>query len=727
MANLRFLTFLDLARKIVPGAGLAPSLPGARRSAPRAAGPRRLPRGPRLRPAPRPPVAPARRSSGPPTTSATPASRRTTSPDFSPTPPPVPTGGSSSPPSRPRSSTSKGAAAASPTPRASSPGPGPRRFPSPDDPLLVYGLYDLGGLREGSSRTSASARPVLAYVPDDGEAEPAGGPPRPERALREDPRRLRGAGLRPAARRRPASSSLPPTEARRERPCGSCSPPSTTAFRSTGSRSSSGIPSGRKRRCPRSSSSAEHPYFRPAGPGFSRSPLGRAARALVRLAAEDFPADAFRELLDLLETLGLFPGPGPAHLPRPARLGPRGSRLRGRACRPRGASRPGERAPRATPPSPRDDPDGWFASRREAERAEIRALESAVNAVAERRPDRRRRAVDRVVPPAGALLRDPVRQGGRGRGRLEPALEALAALEAVEPGAVRRRRPAVATLLPEALDLSPERRGRFERDGVALLSAVSARGLLFDAVLVPGLVEQSFPRPVRPDPLLFDAERRASPRRPENRCPTRADERPLREERFLFGLARAAARKRLVLLAAARDVSTDRPRLLSPFLLDLAGDETRRALLSRELGHPPLPLPEGVAWHPAGRLVTAGPPLDAEDALRRALALSPGLRKSLPGEAAAVKAALARGRRRRRLPFFTPYEGERRPGGRPGSGSAPGPSRRAVSSDSPAAPTAPSSSAVFGSRRAQRPTTTASSLSTRLEARERASMPPSAT
>ena len=191
---------------------------------------------------------------------------------------------------------------------------------------------------------------------------------------------------------------------------------------------------------------------------------------------------------------------------------------------------------------------------------------------------------------------------------------------------------------------------------MALLSAVSARGLLFDAVLVPGLVEQSFPRPVRPDPLLFDAERRAIAGAAGKPLPTRADERPLREERFLFGLAHSAARKRLVLLSAARDIATDRPRLLSPFVLDLAGDETRRALLSRELGRPPLPLPEGVAWHPAGRLVREGPPLDTEDALRRALAVSPGLRTPLRVWADAVAAALARGKARR-LPLFTGYEG----------------------------------------------------------------------
>ena len=47
------------------------------------------------------------------------------------------------------------------------------------EPLLVYGLYDLGGLRERLLGAVALERPVLAFVPDDGEDEvpTAGSPP----------------------------------------------------------------------------------------------------------------------------------------------------------------------------------------------------------------------------------------------------------------------------------------------------------------------------------------------------------------------------------------------------------------------------------------------------------------------------------------------------------------------------------------------------------------------
>ena len=522
-----------------------------------------------------------------------------------------------------------------------------------DAPLLVYGLYDLGGLREQLLSNVAASRPLNAFVPDDAEVEPAGRFPVRRRLFE----RILGVSAELA--------SGPPAPPPRIVVAPSDGSEARETVRQLLAAVDDGIPLHRIAilvRNPERQESAlvaelelrNIPYFRPAGPGFSRSPLGRAARALVRLSAESFPVDAFRELLDLLETLGLFPNLG---------LGTTSSAMLGSALEDLGfetgrddlsARLAAGRARLARPLRPADDPDGWFAARRDRERDDLRALETALDAIA--------RAVPADDP---ASWRDWSGRLGRSfealfdeaavRVRLAPALDALAALEGAEPGASVDA-STVATLLPEALDLSPERHGRFERDGVALLSAVSARGLLFDAVLIPGLVEQSFPRPVRPDPLLFDAERRAIGSASGRPLPTRADERPLREERFLFGLARSAGRKRLVLLAAARDIATDRPRLLSPFLLDLAGDATRRALVSRELGPAPLPLPEGVAWHPAGRLVTAEPPLDQEDALRRALARYPHLRKSLPEEAAAVAASLDRGAARR-SDEFTAYEG----------------------------------------------------------------------
>ena len=530
---------------------------------------------------------------------------------------------------------------------------GTEPMPRTLDPLLVYGLYDLGGLRERLLSNVAASRPLVAFVPDDGEVEPAGGLPVRRRLFEQ----ILGVSAELAS-----GPTLPPPRIVVAPSDGS---EARETVRQLLAAVDDGIPLHRiailvrnpERQEPALVAELELrkiPYFRPAGPGFSRSPLGRAARALVRLSAESFPVGAFRELLDLLETLGLFPSLG-LDTASSTKLGSALDDLGFEAGRDDLSARlAAARARLARPLKPADDPDGWFAARRDRERADLRELEAALEAVA------------RAIPAEDAVswrdwsgrLRLSFRtlfDDAAGRDRLAPALDGLAALEAAEPGASVDV-SAVATLFSEALDLFPERHGRFERDGVALLSVVSARGLLFDAVVVPGLVEQSFPRPLRPDPLLFDAERRAIAKKSGRPLPTRADERPLREERFLFGLARSAARKRLVLLSAARDIATDRPRLLSPFVLDLAGDGTRRALLSRELGRAPLPLPGGVTWHPAGRLVTDGPPLDAEDVFRRALALFPGLRSSLPDEAAPVTTALERAAARKR-PYFTEFEG----------------------------------------------------------------------
>jgi superfamily I DNA/RNA helicase len=50
--------------------------------------------------------------------------------------------------------------------------------------------------------------------------------------------------------------------------------------------------------------------------------------------------------------------------------------------------------------------------------------------------------------------------------------------------------------------------GRFQRDGVNILSTSAARGLRFPMVIIPGLDEGRFPARLRQDPLLLDAERR---------------------------------------------------------------------------------------------------------------------------------------------------------------------------------------------------------------------------
>ncbi len=525
-------------------------------------------------------------------------------------------------------------------------------IPSSSEPLLIYGLYDLGGLRERLLSAVAAARPIFAFVPDDGGESPESAPPVRSRLFE----RLLGVRASHLAAPSPLSPHIVIAPSDRSE--------AREVVREILRAVDDGIPLHRIAVLVRNPERQEAllateldlrriPYFRPAGPGFSRSPLGRAARALVRLSAQDFPRETFRELLDLLESLGLLPALGLVDL-SPAKASALLSELgfsSGYESLVASLASARERLDR--PFHAADDPDGRFAARRAHEREGLDLLEKAVSVLRVAIPgagpatwaewaDRLRRSFDLLF---GALPE---------RDRMERGVEALQGLEAVEPGASVEA-TALEQLLADALDLSPELHGRFERDGIALLSAVSARGLLFDAVIVPGLVEQSFPRPVRPDPLLFDAERKAISRSFGKPLPTRADERPLREERFLFWLARTSATRRLVLLAAARDVATDRPRLLSPFLLDLTGETDRKALRERELGRF-APLPERISWLPAWRPPLEGPPVDAEEALRRVLFRSPALRKVLPRSAAPAADSLARAAARR-APFFTAYEG----------------------------------------------------------------------
>jgi len=112
--------------------------------------------------------------------------------------------------------------------------------------------------------------------------------------------------------------------------------------------------------------------------------------------------------------------------------------------------------------------------------------------------------------------------------------------------------------------------GAFERNEPTVVSLMAARGVPFDLVIVPGLVEKSFPQPARQDPILLDAERdklsellaRAGGKADIPRKARRRD-----EEELLFALAVNSARRRLVLTFPRLDAATARERVPSHFLL----------------------------------------------------------------------------------------------------------------------------------------------------------------
>jgi ATP-dependent helicase/nuclease subunit B len=113
------------------------------------------------------------------------------------------------------------------------------------------------------------------------------------------------------------------------------------------------------------------------------------------------------------------------------------------------------------------------------------------------------------------------------------------------------------------------------RSGRVVVSSLSAAaGMPFKLVLIPGLVERSFPQPARQDPVLLDREREALGARyarPFKSSPQRAA-----EERFVFRHAAGAAEERLVLSYPRLDAATGQVRVASHYLLRVAEALTGR-------------------------------------------------------------------------------------------------------------------------------------------------------
>jgi RecB family exonuclease len=129
----------------------------------------------------------------------------------------------------------------------------------------------------------------------------------------------------------------------------------------------------------------------------------------------------------------------------------------------------------------------------------------------------------------------------------------------------------------KALDAATEQPEHFQAGNVFVSDVMGARGLAFPLVILLGLVEKSFPRLVREDPLLLDDEREAinqavgathvSPLP----APLPLKSRGHAEERLLFDLTTGIARDQLVLSFPRLDAATARPRLPSSLLLKATG------------------------------------------------------------------------------------------------------------------------------------------------------------
>ncbi len=112
--------------------------------------------------------------------------------------------------------------------------------------------------------------------------------------------------------------------------------------------------------------------------------------------------------------------------------------------------------------------------------------------------------------------------------------------------------------------------------GVEVEDLMQVRGVPFDVLALPGLVEQGFPKVPRQDPLLLDEERRILNGLHEGKAhiPEKAEGRL--EEKLLFLLAVRSARKALILTSSHLHPGTGAPRVPSAYL-----HETLRAVTGK--------------------------------------------------------------------------------------------------------------------------------------------------
>ncbi|HET9794628.1 MAG TPA: PD-(D/E)XK nuclease family protein, partial [Thermoanaerobaculia bacterium] len=508
------------------------------------------------------------------------------------------------------------------------------------EPLLLYGFYDATGLQKEFLAAAARRRPVAAFVPRPPgrygefadpflrwaeESLPASLDPvaAPAGPLDDFNRRLGGDHAAPAPSRdavrlvSAAGAAGERTEIARE----------ILMVAETGLplhgigvvvRESSAWSGALSRELAR----LGIPNFELSSESVVSSPLGRAVRIWWDLEEREFPREDVLDLFDLLRSAGAADSPESAR------------DLARRAGIVRGAADWTERLRRLAD-SPRSETEGRAARSFAAE-------------------------CDRLVASARDWPRAPL-EWTAWSAEIARRLEALFAPEAVPAplvsaaeavgalgplGGAVERGSAAHVFFGALEELRPEP-GRLGVDGVFVGSAMAARGLTFAMTIVAHLVEREFPAPGRPDPLFFDAERRALAAETGRAVPLKVEARSA-EERELFGIAAGSARELLVLSASRRDEALTRDCLPSPFFADAeraaspGGEKPTRVV---EMGVP----------------VAFGPSVSESEACDRALA------RSGAATVASVFAPVARALARQDLahaPVWTAFEGRLGPASR---------------------------------------------------------------
>ena len=507
------------------------------------------------------------------------------------------------------------------------------------DPLFLYGFYDATGVQRDFLASAARQRRIVAFVPRPpggyGEfAEPflrwigerLGVPPAEAAPVAGLPADFL-AGIPPAA---PAPDTVRLVSA------GGAAGERTEIAREILLAADRGIPLHRMAVIVRESSSwssalsreltrAGIPNFELGTASAASSPLGRAVRVWWDLEADDFSRE---EVLDVLDLLRLSPD-------RPSREPEVSARfLARRAGIVRGAEAWLARLPRLAS-APRSEKEGRGAAALATECG--RLISSARDWPRAALPWKAwAKEIDgRLETLFGA---DPV------PAPLLSAVEAVAALDSIG-GPVERG--GAAHVFFGALEEERETSGRLGVDGVFIGTAMAARGLTFAMTTVARLVEKEFPRPGRPDPLLFDAERRTLAEETGRPVPLKVEPRAA-EERQLFGMAAGSARTFLLLTTSRRDEALTRDGLPSPFF-----GEAERAAIA--VGAPPTRLVALSSPEPFG------PSVSWSEALARSLA------RSGAATVALAYAPLARALERQdlaRAPRWTSHEGRLGPAAR---------------------------------------------------------------
>lgn len=532
-----------------------------------------------------------------------------------------------------------------------------------EEPLLVFGFYDLTGLQRDLVAALATRRPLEVFFPDfEGDlgrfadrtrdflamvlgspataASPAAGASKAEWF-----RRLAGG---------PGDSALPADGSLRLVSAADDTDEAREVAREILLSHADGIPLGRTAVVLRQEESdgprflaelarAGIPAFRLAGETGSESAAGRAIRAWLRVEPDGFRREDVLDVLELVETAR---GGSDAALFR--LLASQAGIVRGVDDWNRGTERLTRARPEEEGAEDADRRSGSLA-RTEAGRLAAARLAEAWAAVRDSGTawsdellpwaawgEELRRRIDRLFGPAGAP------------DEITSAADAVASLDS--SGDRVGREVALETFV-SALARQSVPGGRLGRDGVAILSAMAVRGLSFEHVLIPGLVERKFPAIARPDPLLFDEEREELAKVTAKPLSQKVFPRP-DEERFVFAACADAAARRLTLVAARRDASLDRERTPSQLFTravdasegrpvetaDYAGQRRPASLRVTKLGVPG----EG------------GPPLNASEARRKVLRLhgASTLAHGFPALARAREAA-----RSRRRAEYGPFEG----------------------------------------------------------------------